>query len=88
MRLSEEVGDGLGEHRADIMDVEQRGFIRIHQGIETAEVRGEIFRRRFADVPYAERKNESRERRVLALLDGGENIPRALVRHPFKLRQP
>jgi len=87
VRLGKEVGEGFREHGADIMDVKQSCFVGIHQGVEAAEMRGEIFRRRFADVPYAERKNKSGERRVLTLFDRSTYIPCALVRHPFKLRQ-
>src|SRR5438874_4609607 len=85
--LGEEVGDGFRKHRPDIMDVKQRCLVGTHQGVKAAEVCGEVFRRRLADVPYAKGENESRERRLLALLDRSKNVARALLCHPFEPNQ-
>ena len=50
----------------------QRCLVGGHQRIEAAEMAREIPRRRLADVPDAEREDEARQRRRLALLDRGD----------------
>ncbi len=46
-----------------------------------------VLRRRLADMPDAEREDEARERRVLALFDAGDDVRRALLRHPLQRRE-
>src|SRR5262249_12647397 len=53
---------------------------RIDDRIERAEMLREVFRRRFTDMPDAERVDESRERRVLRLVQRVEQVLRGLVR--------
>src|SRR5438552_9862822 len=69
------------------MDVKQRCLVGTQQGVKAAEVCGEVLRRRLAYVPYAKGENESRERRLLALLDRSKNVARALLCHPFEPNQ-
>src|SRR6185295_4741064 len=54
------------------------------QALDAAEVSRQVLRRRLADVADAEPVEEARERRLLARLDAGDEIGRALLRHALE----
>ena len=87
MTFGEKIRDGARKNGADIAYLEQCALVGGHHGVQITEMRREILRSRFADVPDAQRKNETRQRRGLALLDRGHHVGGTLVGHPLQRRQ-
>ncbi len=75
MRLGKKIHNALRHHRTDIRDLLQALAIRFDQPVQTAQMRGQFFRRRFADIADAERIDKSGQCGVFAFLNRTQNIP-------------
>src|SRR5215472_5712956 len=85
--FGEELADALREDRPDVVDLQQLVLVRFDQRLDAAEVAREILRSRLADVPDAQRKDEPRQGRPAALVDGGQQVRRGLVSHTLQPRE-
>ena len=79
VRLAEELDDALREHLADPADRVEIGervlaFHRVDELLERAEIAREQARGRLADMPNAEREDESVDRDLAARLDRGHEV--------------
>ena len=77
----------MRHHRADVVDLQQLIDAGVHDAVERTEVFRQVLGRRLAHVADAQRVQEARQRRLLALLQGRDQVDGALLAHALQRRQ-
>src|SRR2546423_6650209 len=83
----EECRDVRGDHRAHVGNLPDRTLVRARQPLQRAEVPRQRERGRLAHFADTEPVQQPRQRRVLALLDGRQQVGGRLLSHALELRE-
>ena len=85
--LREKRPDGARDLGSDAVDLRERLFRRISDGVQIAEVAGQELRHALAHHADTERVHEPREPALTGAGDRADHVLRGLLRHPLELRE-